>query len=92
MNENSAQDVQAEIDRIIGPDPNTRVVMFIMPRDVGPGPHTPRGHSAVWSRAAVVAEWRDGGFQIVKGQHPALRRPGFWARIRDHLDRYSYNG
>lgn len=43
-----------------------RLVVLIMPRDVGKGPHTPRGPSTVMNRADVVAEWRDGRFQVVK--------------------------
>lgn len=50
-----------------------RVVMFIMPRNVGQVPDAPRGHSAIFSRADMVLEWIDGEYHIVKstaGQRP----------------------
>ena len=47
-----------------------RLAVIIMPRDVGPGPHTPRGHAAALTRAEIVAEWRDGKFEIIKRKNP----------------------
>lgn len=55
---------EADIDQIIaGAD---RVVVLIMPRDVGKSPDAPRGQSSVIARADVAAEWQDGAFHVFK--------------------------
>lgn len=48
------------------------LVLLIMPRDLGKHPDSPRGHSAAWARADIVAEWIDGEFQICKGRNGSI--------------------
>ena len=49
-----------------------RVVVLIMPRDVGRQPGAPRGHSELIGRADIAAEWADGAFHVFKdrGEKP----------------------
>ena len=56
---NAAVDAMAD-------DADGGIVLLIMPRDLGKHPDGPRGHAAMFSRADVVAEWRDGSFHICK--------------------------
>lgn len=53
---NSTSDVDEALAELLkGEQP---FVLLIMPRDIGNhGPGIPRGHSVLWSRAELVAEW-----------------------------------
>lgn len=47
--------------------PQGATVLLIMPRNLGRNPSAPRGHSAMFAKADIVAEWYDGRWHIVKG-------------------------
>jgi hypothetical protein len=63
--EDKAAAIETNFDEVIdGIRP--RIVLLIMPRDVGSGPDAPKGHAALWTLADIVAEWSDGKWHIVK--------------------------
>lgn len=47
--------------------PQGATVLLIMPRNLGRNPSAPRGHSAMFAKADIVAEWYNGRWHIVKG-------------------------
>jgi hypothetical protein len=69
IDENSAAQMSAAIEEIArGTD---RLAVIIMPRNTGPGPQRPHGHSVLFSRADIVAEWENGEFHIIKQKERA---------------------